>query len=122
MTPKPFAEALDEAARKIKDAYFNGELFGESTPDALFLKGAHFARQFTLDEVKGLAQALENLLRTVSLDWYVSLFAKPEVPSQFGSSVPAMIHNQELAQRATIAFTEARETLTAYQKAQGKTK
>ncbi len=58
-----------------------------------------------------LHDALADILKNVSTDWYVQHFGKDTTPNNLSSGIAAKIHNQETLERIMVAFRNARDAL-----------
>jgi hypothetical protein len=59
-----------------------------------------------------LREALEDLLRNISLDWYVQQFGRDETPTGAQSGAVARIHNAGLVERLRVSLYRARTVLS----------
>lgn len=60
--------------------------------------------------------AIRETLTNVALDWYIQQFARDTTPAINASGIAAVIHNQEIRDRARMAFEQLREALAALPK------
>lgn len=116
MTPteKEIEEAAKLHEKKWKQSPFCSNRFYHGLVSQAFSEGANWAIEKEKERVKGLVEALEDMLKNVSLDWYMQQFGKDTSPQPPTTGIAAKIHNQETMDRVLVAFANARDALKEY--------